>query len=79
MLEYVHFHGITWYWYTLPVFLHIPVDYWMTKPHQMSFIELDMFLPVLYNHHVLLPTVSGTADIPHPTGFTGIITINKVL
>ena len=29
--------------------------------------------------HVLLPTVSGTADVPHPAGFTGIVTIDKVL
>lgn len=41
--------------------------------------ELNVFLPVLNHHHVLLPTMPGTADIPHPAGFTGIITINEVL
>ena len=37
------------------------------------------FSPVLDDHHVLLPTVSGTADVPHPAGLTGIVTIDKVL
>lgn len=41
--------------------------------------QTHLFLPVLYHHHVLLATVSGTADVPHPAGLTGIITIDKVL
>lgn len=51
----------------------------MANVHQMSVRGLGLFLPVLYNHHVLLSAVSGTADVPHPAGFTGIITIDKVL
>ncbi|TNN26167.1 hypothetical protein EYF80_063697 [Liparis tanakae] len=35
--------------------------------------------PVLDHHHVLLPTVPGTADVPHPAGLAGVVPVNEVL
>ncbi len=72
------FHGIG---VQLHAFLQTPsiIEGIFADKHPPNVGESDLFLPVLYDHHVLLPAVSGTADIPHPAGLTGIITINKVL